>query len=472
MEKKNVTLLKNTTVLAIGQFIPKIISIITLPLLTGAFSTSEYGIYDLVISFSSLFLPLLTFMVQQAVFRYLIENDDINHRKKYISCAISFISVLSIIFFIMTISVSLFADKYSEIIVIACFIYIFESFYDLFGQVSRGIGNNVNYSLGTIIYSVVNMILLVISLLTNIININIALIIIALSYLFSSIFLGVRLKIFTYFDKKCVKIRYVKELLKYSIPMIPGTISLWLVNLSDRLIISFYIGSSENGIYSTATKFPNLFATVYNVFNLAWTEVAARSINEKDIDDYYSTLFKNLYSFMVGVLIVLITFSPIMYNILIDSKFHAGYNQLPILYIGILFNCFVSFYGGLYVALKRTKEVGISSIIGAVINVVINILFIKKIKLFAASFSTLISFLIILIYRIIDIQKFIKIKYDMKSILIGVIFLLAVIIGFYINNFYFILVNLVLAIIYNLKFNIFLIKFINLIFDKVKERNI
>lgn len=470
MEKKNVALLKNTGILAIGQFIPKIISVITLPLLTGAFSTSDYGIYDLVISFSSLFLPLLTFMIQQAVFRYLIENDDEKNRKKYISCSISFISILSTIFFLIIMLIGVSNREYLSIIFIAGFIYIFESFYDLFGQISRGIGNNVNYSLGTIIYSSINMILLLVSVLTNIININVALIIIAMSYLLSSIFLGIRLQVFKYIDIRYVKISNIKELLKYSIPIIPGTISLWLVNLSDRLIISWYLGASQNGIYSAATKLPNLFATVFNVFNLAWTEVAARSINEKDVDKYYSVLFKNLYSFMIGILIVLITISPIMYNVLIDAKFHDGYNQLPVLYIGILSSCFVSFFGGLYVALKRTKEVGFSSIIGAVLNVLINIIFIEKIGLYAASFSTLISFMIILIYRIIDIKKFINITYDLKSILIGITFVIIVIVGFYINNIAFIIINAILAIVYNLKFNIFLLKFMNLFFNKIKGR--
>ena len=470
MEKKNVALLKNTGILAIGQFIPKIISVITLPLLTGVFSTSDYGIYDLVISFSSLFLPLLTFMIQQAVFRYLIENDDEKNRKKYISCSISFISILSTIFFLIIMLIGVSNRECLSIIFIAGFIYIFESFYDLFGQISRGIGNNVNYSLGTIIYSSINMILLLVSALTNIINLNVALIIIAMSYLLSSIFLGIRLQVSKYIDIRYVKISNIKELLKYSIPIIPGTISLWLVNLSDRLIISWYLGASQNGIYSAATKLPNLFATVFNVFNLAWTEVAARSINEKDVDKYYSVLFKNLYSFMIGILIVLITISPIMYNVLIDAKFHDGYNQLPVLYIGILSSCFVSFFGGLYVALKRTKEVGFSSIIGAVLNVLINIIFIEKIGLYAASFSTLISFMIILIYRIIDIKKFINITYDLKSILIGIIFVIIVIVGFYINNITSIIINAILAIVYNLKFNIFLLKFMNLFFNKIKGR--
>ena len=75
---KNKVLAKNTIILAIGQFIPKLIAMITLPIITKAFSTEEYGIYDLIISFASLMLPLMTLLVQQAVFRFLINEKEEN----------------------------------------------------------------------------------------------------------------------------------------------------------------------------------------------------------------------------------------------------------------------------------------------------------------------------------------------------------------------------------------------------------
>ena len=73
---KNKILAKNTIILGIGQFIPKIIAMITLPILTKAFTTDEYGIYDLIISFSSLAIPLMTLLIQQAVFRFLINEEN------------------------------------------------------------------------------------------------------------------------------------------------------------------------------------------------------------------------------------------------------------------------------------------------------------------------------------------------------------------------------------------------------------
>lgn len=66
-------LAKNTGILAIGTFLPKLASFITLPILTGYLSKAQYGTYDLIITLASLFLPAVTLQIQTAAFRFLIE---------------------------------------------------------------------------------------------------------------------------------------------------------------------------------------------------------------------------------------------------------------------------------------------------------------------------------------------------------------------------------------------------------------
>ena len=53
-------LIKNTIILAFGQLVPKVLSLVILPILTNGFSTSEYGEYDLAITLSSMILPIIT----------------------------------------------------------------------------------------------------------------------------------------------------------------------------------------------------------------------------------------------------------------------------------------------------------------------------------------------------------------------------------------------------------------------------
>lgn len=462
---KNETLAKNTIILTIGQFIPKLIAMITLPIITEAFSTEDYGIYDLIISFASLFMPLMTFMVQQAVFRYMISEKEDNY-KNYIVTSIFFVLGISLIMFCIVVIIGSQIPQYFELLILAIVLYFCESIYDLIGQIARGYGKNLMYSIAVIMYSVFNMILLLVVVMFDFVNIKSALIVLSISYLLVTIFLFTKLKLHKILKIKYFSFNILKKMLKYSVPIIPSSISLWIVNLSDRLIITYFLGNAYNGIYAAASKIPNLLVTFYNAFNLAWTELAARSIDEKDSNEYYSKLIDNLCTFFFGVLIALMAISPILYKILIDEKFNEGISQMPILFIGIAFSCLVSFYGGLYVALKKTKQVGVSSTVGAILNIVINILLIKKIGLYAASLSTVISFLIILIYRIFELKKYLKIKYNIKNIIIGTIFLTISIFNYYNFNLSILIINIFIAILYNLLYN----KLILLIFTKAKEK--
>ena len=72
----------------------------------------------------------------------------------------------------------------------------------------------------------------------------------------------------------------------------------------------------------------------------------------------------------------------------------------------------------LFIAKQKTKQVGYSSIAGALINILINLILINKYRLYAASLSTVISFGIIVVFRAINIKKIINIKYDLSHIML------------------------------------------------------
>ena len=236
--------------------------------------------------------------------------------------------------------------------------------------------------------------------------------------------------------------------------MIPSSIALWVVNLSDRILVTLILGTSLNGIYSVANKIPNLFAGVYSVFSLAWTETAARVMDkDSDADQYYTNMFSGMFKFLSGAMLLLISISPLLFRILINEQFDEAFAQMPVLFMGVFFNCIVSFYGGIYVAKQQTKKVGISSAAGAILNIIINLSMIHNFGLYAASVSTVASFAIIAIYRGWDIRKYVDLKYNSKEIIVCLVSMLVYSILCARRN---IIVNTIMfgvAIIWNLIFN-------------------
>lgn len=458
MENRNKELARNTIILGFGQLIPKFLTLIILPILTGYLSTEEFGTYDLVLSFASLLIPLMTLQIQQAVFRYLLAAHDPKDKNAYVTNSLLYVFASSaVIMPIVFIALKLFNVNSNSCLII-CILFFSETLYALLGQIVRGLGNNVKYSLSVIVYSATNMILivfLVAMLHWGLIGVILSL---SFSYLTADLYLILASGMMKYFGFQYRSGGTLKELLGFSVPIVPSSLALWIVNLSDRLIIINVLGNAANGIYAVANKIPTLYSTAYGIFNLAWTETASKVSDDGNPEEYYTKLFHVLFNFLIGIMLFMITITPFIFKLLVKGDYGAALFQIPILYFGVFFNSFVNFYSGIYIALKRTKQVGISSVAGAVLNVIINILFIKKIGLYAASISTAFSFLIIVLYRAYDLNKIIKIKYKVRTIVIGMIMFLILASISYKRNLISIAICLLVTIFYNIKYNRVLIE--------------
>ena len=308
-------------------------------------------------------------------------------------------------------------DSFSALLI--CILFLSEALYSLLGQIVRGLGYNARYSVSVVVYSTVNLVATAVLLMGFHLGLQGVIISLTIGYLGADTYMVIASGMIGYFKLDKFSSVSLKELLHFSMPIVPSSIALWVVNLSDRLIIIHFMGAAANGIYAVANKIPSLYSTAYGIFNLAWTETASKVSDDGDPAEYYTKLFSGLFKFLIGVMLALIAVTPIIFSVLVKGDYGAAFFQVPILYFGIFFNSLVNFYSGIYIALKRTKQVGYSSVAGAIINAAINVLLIGEIGLYAASISTAVSFLVIAIYRAIDLNKVIEIKYNMKEIAVG-----------------------------------------------------
>jgi len=200
--------------------------------------------------------------------------------------------------------------------------------------------------------------------------------------------------------------------------MVPNEMSLWVMRMSDRFVITIFMGVAANAVYAVANKIPSIINLAQGAFTLAWQENAAVVSKDEDASKYYSSMFRTMMNLQAGFLGIVIGITPILFEILIRGDYEESYNQIPILCLAIFYSSMATFLGGIYVAYKRSKDVGITTMLAAVINIVVDLSLIQKIGLYAASGSTLVSYIALLIYRMIDVKKIVNIKYDMKNIAI------------------------------------------------------
>ena len=423
-------LLKNTAIIAIGNICTKCISFLMLPLYTSILSTDEYGTVDLINTYVTLLIIILTLQLEQGLFRFLIENrGNTKNQKGFLSTAFFTVFTSNIIFCAVIIPIlTIIGYKYTSYLVLWS---VIGSLNALILQIPRGFGNNTVYAIGSFISGSSNVLLNVLFIavlrygIVGMLWANI------ISQALSAIYIFLRLKLWKLIRFSLISKNCFFELREYSLPLIPYTLCWWIINASDRQIINIFLGTGANGIYSISNKFPSIFSLVTGIFQTAWTESVAENVNDSDRDLFYQNMLNKTIRFYSAGNIGIIASIPFVFNMLVKNEFTSAYYYIPILMTGALLHSVTSLYGSIYFAFKETKKVAWTTALAAVINVIVNVIFIKWIGLYAAAISTLIAYMTVCIIRQWDIQKYASIKIDKSYLLCEFLVYIVTFIAYY-----------------------------------------
>jgi len=252
-----------------------------------------------------------------------------------------------------------------------------------------------------------------------------------LAYLINTFILLVFGNVFKYLNFKSFDKSFMKTMLIYSIPLIPNGLMWWVMSVSDRYILTYYMGFDATGIYSVSYKFPSLITLVNGIFFMAWQLSAMQEYGKEGYEDFYKNIFGVLSSllFLVTGLILLIL-KPLM-SVFVADAFYESWKYVPMLLLGTVFQAFSSFFGTNYTASKKTKGAFTTSVVGAAVNIGLDLLLIPFWGIQAAAFSTLLGYLAMWLMRVFDTKKFVDTKIDWKSISSSVLIIGLQIVGLY-----------------------------------------
>ena len=183
--------------------------------------------------------------------------------------------------------------------------------------------------------------------------------------------------------------------------------------------------------------------------------VGTRPILQDELEQYELHHRANLF---VSICVGIIAIMPFVFPVMVNQQYGNAYYQIPILLIAVIFQILVGLYSAIYIALKKSSTIARTTIAGAIINVLVNLALIRFIGLYAASISTLVSYASTALYRRIDIRKYIKIKVNVKNILLNSVAVVFVTLSYYFNITILNVATLVIACIYAAGINWKLIK--------------
>lgn len=468
MNKKK-ELAKNTIIIFAGKVCTQLISFLLLPLYTSYLVTEEYGFVDLITTYVTLIVPIITLELEMSVFRYLVDSrKDKEETKKVYSNNFIILLVSLLIFSVLYLIVTCFWKfDYRFLILIDIIICTFSG---NFLQIARGVGRTLDYAISCIITGASTILLNILLIVVFKLGAFGMITSIAAANGLGALYLFIRLKMWKYIDFKRKDKNLIKEMYQYSIPLVPNGISWWIVNVSDRTIITAILGAAANGIYAVSNKFPTILSSLLGIFNLSWSESAALHINSPDRDEFFSDVCNTITKLFSCLGVGMIACMPFVFPFLVNSSYDEAYYYIPILILGAVFNVVICLYSAVYIAKKMTKQVAMTSIIGAVINVVVNIGLIHFIGLFAAAISTAISYFVMMVYRHLDLKKYMNITYEKGLVVKTVLIFIFAIIIYYQRNLYLDILSFVVVVIYSVIMNKdFLVASKRTVFSKLRS---
>ena len=180
------------------------------------------------------------------------------------------------------------------------------------------------------------------------------------SDLCSTVFLWCMANLRKYFSIRFADRDVMHTMLRFSIPMIPTSVMWIITGFSDRLFIKYLdgpagtTGDSAAGIYTAASKIPNLVSMVSTIFFQAWNMSAISEYGSKGIGRFYEKVYSAYQSIMYITAASLILLVKPLSSMLLNDSVHPEYAQAvqytPVLILSVLMSCFNLFLSSIYTA--------------------------------------------------------------------------------------------------------------------------
>ncbi len=426
--------MKDIGVYAIGNIGSKLITFLMVPMYTYfVHDTSDFGYYDICLAVCLLLIPFVTLQLRDGAFRFLLDCDSDTQRKRIVTfVSRTMVSTMSLTLVIAG-AMALFTNI--QYLGYAVGLLIAMSLQEVYSQVFRGLGNNRAFvavgilsALGIGVFSI----LFVAGLGWGIKGIFLANII---ARILALIVVEARVRLITCHTSWKIDSRQVAhDIIRYTLPLLPGSLCWWLTGSSDRLFISHFLGLDVNGVYAVAIRFTGIIYTLAIIFYQAWQETAILQYNSPDRDSFFSKMFNSYIFLLAGILVGYVFMLKVNYGWLVASEYRESLNFIYPLGLSAVIFAIAAFFDMGYQCAKDTKRTLPAIVLAAIVNVALNFTLIKPLGVYGVILTLLVTYLVLVIYRWHDMRRYFVLKIDRRTLVPIAIILLSAIPFYYCHN--------------------------------------
>lgn len=405
----------NTIIFAISKFSSSVLSFLLMPYVTAKLVSSDYSTADLIQQTANVLIPIVFLQVNSAALRFALDKQTV--KKDVFSVGLRVTLQGFLVFLIFYYPISLININDTPLGDYAPLIYIFvlvSGMRQLCQQFVRGCGHVKLYAADGIFATATTLAFNLIFL--GPLNMGIYGYVFAIiaSDACSVLFLFVGAKLWKNVTFKKIPSDTRRDMLKYSIPMVPTIILWWIINVSDRYMVTGFVGGAENGLYTAASKIPNFVILFSTVFIDAWQLSAVDEYDSESREHFFTKVFRVYSGGVFVVASALILVCQILTKILVADSYYTSWRYVPVLIIATSFSCLVNFLASIYMAEKKSFMGMVTALSGAFTNIILNLVLIPIMGANGAAVATVISFIVVFVFRGQNTRKYLK--FDMKPV--------------------------------------------------------
>lgn len=399
-------LFKNSLLFTVANLGSRILVFLMVPFYTTVLSSQQYGDANIVQTTANLLYPLLTGLLADAVLRFCF-IDKVCKNKVFsiglITVAIATLASCLLLYIYLAVVNNNLLGNYVYFLPAIVFAYSLQRVMHCF---CRGIDKvKISASAG-LIQTIIIILLNLLFLLYFKFGVSGYLTAFLLGDLLSAIYMIIASKAWKYF---CIDYdrSLWKEMLKYSLPLIPNQVSWWAVSSINQYIVLAYLGISAVGIYTATLRIPSILTVLSDIFAQAWLLSALKDYGNDESKSFIKSMHQNFLVAITLLTSIIILLSYPLAILLLQGSFSEYWFISPLLFVSVYLGSLTGFVGSIFSAERKNNILALSTVVGAVVIVATSFLLVDKINILGIAISTLLGYYVIYIIRVIGVQKYI-----------------------------------------------------------------
>ena len=417
---KYTRLLTNTAVFTVGKLLSKLLVFFMVGVYTAYMTPAEYSSAELITGIANLLIPLACAGITEGIFRSAAAKT--GDKEAFFTNGLAVYGVGSLIFLALSPLLCLLPFFDGSVWLIAAYVVV-ANLHSVVSQYLCAVGRTKLFAgqgiLNTAIVIALNILFL------PVLDLGVTGYVgsIILADLTTTVFLILVTRLWRSVKPRSISRETIRTMLAFCLPLVPTTLFWWITGVSDRFMVERMCSADLNGLYTAAYKVPNLLIYAISIFDSAWKLSVSAEEDPAACAAFYSRVWRvyTTLAFLGGGGLVIL--SRFLAHVLFAAQFEIAWVYIPTLTFATVFTALCTFLGSVYFTSKRTVGSMLTALVGAVLNVVLNLLLIPPYGAMGASVATFVSYFAVCILRLATARRLIPFKQEWGRGLINTLLL-------------------------------------------------